>query len=117
MSAVERHGSFEKLEAAEPYPGIERRVVEADGATVSRYVFRPGARFPQHVHAQEQITIVQAGEIELNVAGARTILRAGDWSVVPGGIEHGITAGPDGAAILATVVPRRSSATEYTVVE
>lgn len=117
MSSTERHGNFEELEAAEPYPGIERRVVDADGATVSRYAFQPGARFPQHVHVQEQITIVQSGEVELNVDGTKTILQAGDWSVMPGGVPHGITAGPEGASILATVVPRRSSATELTVVE
>ena len=117
MTARERHGSFAELDATEPFPGIERRVVEADGATLSRYVFRPSGRFPQHVHPQEQITIVESGEIELNVAGERTMLRAGGWSVVPGGVEHGITAGATGAAILAIVVPRRAAPAEITLVE
>jgi quercetin dioxygenase-like cupin family protein len=117
MSKRERHGSFGALDAAETYPGVERRVVEADGATVTRYVFAPGGRFPRHVHAQEQITIVEAGEIELDVEDERTTLRAGDWSVMPGGVAHGITAGAAGAAILAIVVPKRASAEEYTVVE
>jgi quercetin dioxygenase-like cupin family protein len=117
MSRLERHGSFEELDAAEPFPGVERRVVEADGATVSRYVFAPGGAFPRHVHPQEQITIVEEGEVELDVEGERTTLRAGDWSVMPGGVAHGITAGASGAAILAIVVPRRASAEEYTVVE
>jgi quercetin dioxygenase-like cupin family protein len=117
MTPFERHGSFAELHAAEPFPGVERRVVEADGATVSRYVFAPGGVFPRHVHSQEQITIVETGEVELDVEGERTTLRAGDWSVVPGGIAHGISAGASGAAILAIVVPRRVSAEEYTVVE
>ncbi|HEY7536640.1 MAG TPA: cupin domain-containing protein [Gaiellaceae bacterium] len=115
--AVERHGSFDALDADEPFPGVERRVVEADGATVARYVFAPGGAFPRHVHPQEQVTIVEAGEVELDVEGERTTLGAGDWSVVPGGIAHGITAGAAGAAILAIVVPRRASADEYTLVE
>lgn len=117
MRTRPRQGSFVDLPVDEPYPGIERRVVDADGGTVSRYVFRPGARFPQHVHPQEQITLVEAGEVELNVAGERSLLRAGDWSVLPGEVEHGITAGKTGASIVAIVVPRRTSSNAYTVVE
>ena len=36
-----RHGSFDELETAEPFPGVERRVLDAEGATGTRYSFRP----------------------------------------------------------------------------
>ena len=117
MSATPRQGSFADLPADEPYTGIERRVLDAERATVSRYLFQPGARFPQHVHPQEQVTLVEEGRVELNVAGERSTLQAGDWSVVPAEVEHGITAGERGASLLAIVVPRRTSANAYTVVE
>jgi len=114
---VTRTGSFDALGADEPYPGLERRVFDADGATVTEYRFAPGARFPLHRHPQEQITLVSDGDVEMTVAGEVLRLSAGAWSVVAPEIEHGITAGRSGARIVAIVVPRRRAPGAYTVVE
>jgi quercetin dioxygenase-like cupin family protein len=110
-------GSFEELPADNAYAGITRRTFSSDRATVTSYSFTPGARFPLHRHPQEQITLIQSGEVEMTVGEKVDRLSAGDWSVVEPDIEHGITAGPEGAAIVAIVVPRREAADAYTVVE
>jgi quercetin dioxygenase-like cupin family protein len=111
-----REGSFDDLPAEEPYDGVTRCSFDGDGATVTRYTFAPGGRFPVHRHAQEQITVIEEGEVELTV-GERTVrLEAGGWSVVGPGVEHGIRAGEGGARLLAIVVPRRESSTDYAVV-
>ena len=110
-------GSFSDLPVEEPYPGLRRRTFDGEGATVNEYVFEPGARFPIHRHSQEQITLIEEGEVELTVGGETALLRAGDWSVVGPDVEHGIRAGDGGARILAIVVPRRESSAAYTVVE
>jgi quercetin dioxygenase-like cupin family protein len=112
-----RLGSFDGLPADEPYLGLQRRAFDGDGATVTEYRFEPGARFPVHKHAQEQITLIADGDVEMTIAGEASQLRAGDWSVVEPEVEHGITAGPRGARILAIVVPRRSGPDAITVVE
>ena len=117
MSAPPRQGRFDELPQDEPYLGLRRRAFDSDSATVTRYDFDPGARFPQHVHPQEQVTLITAGRVELNVAGERSTLESGSWSVIPGGVEHGITAGADGASIVAIIVPRRTDSGAYTVVE
>ena len=117
IDAGHTEGRFDDLDAAEPYPGVVRRSFDSAKATVYRYEFTPGASFPIHRHAAEQITVIEAGEVEMTVDGEARRLRAGDWSVVAGDVEHGITAGTDGARILAIVVPRRESADAYTVVE
>lgn len=109
-------GDFDGLQADEPYPGVHRRSFDSDGATVTQYSFEPSATFPVHRHEQEQITIVQSGEIRFTIDGEDHELSAGGWSVVAGDIEHGIQAGPNGAVFLAVVVPRRKSADAYTVV-
>lgn len=109
-------GSFDDLAAEEPFPGLRRRSFDSGRATVNEYAFQPGASFPLHRHPQEQITLVQQGEVELKVAGETARLKAGDWSVVGPDIEHSITAGRLGARILAIVVPRRESHDDYTVV-
>lgn len=100
-------GSFEESAADSPYAGILRRVVTTTKATVTEYRFEPGATFPIHDHPEEQITLVLDGEIAFTAGDQRRELRAGAWSVVPGDVAHGVTAGPAGARFLAIVVPPR----------
>jgi quercetin dioxygenase-like cupin family protein len=110
-------GSFRTLPADEPYPGVHRRSFSSDRATVTSYEFDPGAHFPVHRHAQEQITIVARGQVEFTVADDRQALSEGAWAVVPGEVEHGLVAGPGGARILAILVPARTSPDELAIVE
>jgi len=110
-------GSFDALPSDEPYPGLRRRAFDSAGATVTEYRFDPGARFPLHKHPQEQITLIAEGEVEMTIEGSVSRLGAGAWSVVAPDAEHGITAGSEGARILAIVIPRRSGPDAITVVE
>ena len=75
-------GSFSELPVEEPYEGLRRRTFDSEGATVNEYVFQPGARFPLHRHPQEQITLIEEGEVELTVGGRTSLLAAGDYTVV-----------------------------------
>jgi quercetin dioxygenase-like cupin family protein len=109
--------SFEHLPADEPFPGVMRRRLDATGATLTSYRFQPRARFPVHRHAEEQLTLVDEGEVILRVQDRTRQLSRGAWAVIPGGVEHGITAGPDGARITAIVVPRRATGDAYEVVD
>ena len=107
MSARERHGSFAELDATEPFPGIERRVVEADGATLSRYVFRPSGRFPQHVHPQEQITIVERGRVRFTFGNEERVAQAGDVVSFPAGFWHGAQVLDEEAVLIDIFTPIR----------
>ena len=108
-------GSFAGIEAETPYLGIRRRTFHSERMTFSEYTFAPGATFPLHRHTQEQVTLIEAGEVRLTAGGATETFAAGAWSVMPAGVEHGITAGPDGARIVAILSPRRRSAGEITL--
>jgi len=108
-------GSFEGLPADRVYDGVTRRSFSSDRATVASYTFAAGATFPRHRHAQEQITLIQSGEVEMTIGDEVARLVVGDWSVVGPDVEHCITAGPSGATVVAIVVPRRESADAYTV--
>lgn len=109
-------GSFEGLTADLVYDGVTRRSFSSDRATVTSYTFAAGATFPRHRHAQEQITLIQTGEVEMTVGDRVENLSAGDWWVIEPEVEHGITAGAGGAAVVAIVVPRREADDAYTVV-
>jgi quercetin dioxygenase-like cupin family protein len=101
-------GSFEALPVETPFPGVRRRTFSSEHATMAEYSFEPGARFPLHHHPQEQTVIVLEGDLELVADGSSQPLAPGAWSVVAGGVEHGITAGGGGARFLVVLVPRRS---------
>jgi quercetin dioxygenase-like cupin family protein len=115
--ADHEHGTLASLDEEEVYSGVRRRTFNSDQATVNSYSFSAGGTFPIHRHPNEQITFVEEGTIELTVAGETLTLEAGAWSVIAPDVEHGITGGPDGARILAIVVPRRDRADEYEVVQ
>jgi quercetin dioxygenase-like cupin family protein len=108
-------GRFEGLETEAPYTGVRRRTLHSERMTLTEYTFEPGASFPLHRHHQEQITLIEAGEVRLTAAGAAETLTAGSWSVLPGGVEHGITAGAAGARIVAILSPRREAAGDITL--
>ena len=100
-------GSFDELASEAPYDGIDRRVLTTSKATVQEYRFEPGASFPVHHHSQEQITLVIDGDISFSADGESRAMSAGEWSVVPGDVPHGVTAGPAGARFIAILVPPR----------
>jgi quercetin dioxygenase-like cupin family protein len=105
--------TFDELPSEQPFAGITRRSLTTSQMTIASYAFEPGASFPLHSHSQEQWTLVQRGSIEMTIAGEATPMEAGDWSLVDPGVQHGITAGDEGARILAIVSPPRASSGEY----
>lgn len=110
-------GSFHEIDAEGPFPGIVRRAFSTPEATVTEYRFEPDSTFPEHFHPQEQITLILEGDLQLSAGGETETLAAGGWSVVAGGIPHGITSGPQGTRFLAVLVPRRDPAVPYTLSE
>jgi quercetin dioxygenase-like cupin family protein len=114
--AVHEHGAFGDIAAEEPYAGVLRRSISSAHSTVTSYEFGPNGSFPIHRHPSEQITLVQAGDLEFTVDGVPVRMGPGDWSIVEPGVEHGLVAGPEGARIVAIVSPRRQGSTDYEVV-
>jgi unsaturated pyranuronate lyase len=113
--STERAGSFDALPADEPFPGVRRESFTTERATVTRYTFAPGAAFPLHRHPQEQTTLILEGDVEMAIRAERRSLRAGDWAVVGPDTEHGITAGAEGARIIAIIAPPRTGSDEYEI--
>jgi quercetin dioxygenase-like cupin family protein len=68
-----------------------RKKLEAEGYSVSRYVYPPGTHFPEHTHGVDKIDAVISGQFELVLAGERAVLAAGDWVAVPRGVPHTAT--------------------------
>jgi quercetin dioxygenase-like cupin family protein len=68
-----------------------RRKLEAQGYSVSCYVYSPGTHFPEHTHGVDKIDAVVSGQFELTLNGERAVLGPGDWIAVPRGVPHTAT--------------------------
>lgn len=113
----EQTGSFEGLPTEEPFSGVQRQTFNTVNTTVTKYTFEPGRAFPLHRHPQEQLTFIESGTVEFVAGENEGELAAGSYFIVPPHLEHSIKAGPDGATILAIVVPGRESSDAYETVE
>lgn len=96
---------------------LRKKVVDAERMTATRYSFAPGGRFPKHVHPEEQLTYLLTGSVIFTVDGDHHAMRPGDLIVIPPGVPHDATAGPDGAEVLSLVSPRRGNDGTITVLE
>jgi len=113
---MKTRGRLADLEVTERFPGVMVRTFESEKATVNRYEFAPGATFPRHHHVQEQITMVEEGQIVFATDDGDEVIAAGEWRIVGPDIPHRVTAGDGGARVTAVLVPRRGD-TPVTVQE
>jgi quercetin dioxygenase-like cupin family protein len=112
--------AFQRLSGAlfdEPFPGVRRYAASGERATLLRYTFEPGASFPSHHHPQEQITLVETGELEFTLDGETRRVGAGDVVVVPPDTPHGARACFEvPASLIAVLSPRRDDISAVSVV-
>jgi len=71
--------------------GIRRRVISTDKIMVVQYLYEPAAVFPAHQHPQEQIVLVEKGELEFWIESEENKFRLTPGSIltIPGNATHG----------------------------
>jgi quercetin dioxygenase-like cupin family protein len=65
-----------------------REELEDRGYEVSRYVYPPGTRFPEHTHDVDKIDAVVSGRLRVALEGEEVVLGPGDRVAVPAGTPH-----------------------------
>jgi len=91
--------------------GITTHIFAADQSMVSVVRLEPNAKGTLHSHPQEQWSLLIEGSATRLQGGEEISVAKGDFWVAPGGVEHGIIAGPEGAIIFDVFAPARP---EYT---
>lgn len=76
------------LEALEAQDYLDQEILRTERLTVVRCVYRPGYDVAAHYHPQEQITIVEAGTLEITIEDQRVSVRAGEMITLPPGVRH-----------------------------
>ncbi|MFZ9038949.1 MAG: cupin domain-containing protein [Gammaproteobacteria bacterium] len=87
--------------------GMTTRVFPGDDAMISVVRIEPNKSGDTHSHPQEQWGLCVRGSGLRRQGGEEIRVSAGDFWRTPGGVEHGFTAGPDGAVIYDVFAPPR----------
>ena len=74
-------------------PGIQIRTFWGENLLLSVVDFEANAVVPAHSHPQEQIIYLLEGSIKISIAGETHAMRAGEFIIVPGGVEHSAKVG------------------------
>ena len=87
--------------------GVTTRIICGDQAMLSIVTIEPNAKGKIHSHLQEQWGFLIEGS-GIRIQGNEEIeVNKGDFWQTPGGVEHGIIGGPEGAKILDVFSPPR----------
>ncbi len=65
-----------------------RQRLEAEGYSVSRYVYPPGTCFPEHSHGVDKKDTVLEGRLRITSEGKEFILEPGDIIEIPAQTPH-----------------------------
>ena len=87
--------------------GISTRIFCGDQSMLSIVTIEPNAKGQIHSHPQEQWGFLIEGSGIRIQGGEEVVIKKGDFWQTPGGIDHGIIGGPDGAKVLDIFSPPR----------
>ncbi len=88
-------------------PGLTTRIFVGDHAMLSVVTIEPNAEGQVHSHPQEQWGVLLEGVAVRIQDGEEIAVKAGDFWRTPGGVPHGLRAGPQGARVLDIFSPPR----------
>lgn len=88
-------------------PGVTAKIASGEKMMLSLVTLAPGAVVPTHSHPHEQMGLMVSGTMEFSIEGETRLFSGNDMYVVPGGVPHGVKAGPGGAVALDAFSPPR----------
>jgi quercetin dioxygenase-like cupin family protein len=88
-TAPGRYVDVESIASVEFLPGLAFRPVLGERTMINFVSFEPNTEAPMHVHEEEQIVLVIAGEFEFEIDGDVRTMHVGDVAVVPSWVAHG----------------------------
>jgi len=87
--------------------GITTRIFPGDQAMLSVVRIAPHSEGTPHSHPQEQWGVLLEGALVRIQDGHEVAMKAGDFWHTPGGVEHSVRTGEEGAKVLDIFAPPR----------
>ena len=103
--------TFSSLAELRPYlirPTMKARLINGARATLAVIDIEPNGTAEEHHHENEQLGLIVAGALTLNIAGEARELLPGDVYQIPSHVPHDAKAGPDGATVVDVFIPIRA---------
>jgi quercetin dioxygenase-like cupin family protein len=73
-------------------PTLSRQVIHTGPMTIARIWLGKGAIVPLHQHVNQQVSMVESGALQFDMADGSVILHAGDVVVIPPDMPHRVEA-------------------------
>jgi quercetin dioxygenase-like cupin family protein len=99
--------NWNQMEWDDVMPGMQRKVLHADGFTMVLVDLAPNLDLPAHAHPHEQATLVQEGFLAFTVQGETRIIGPGDVIRIPSGAEHKAVVQDKPVRVIDLFVPQR----------
>ncbi|MFN0167912.1 MAG: cupin domain-containing protein [Bryobacteraceae bacterium] len=80
-------------------PSATRQVIHGSTMTIARLRLTKGALVPLHSHANEQISLIEAGRLRFVIDGVEQVATAGNAVRIPPNAPHSVTAEEDSVAL------------------
>lgn len=87
--------------------GVHMFPLFGEAAMLNVVELEPNAVVPLHRHEHEQLGLVLSGEITMTIGGVDHVCPPDVAYQIPGSVEHGARAGPDGCRVVDIFVPVR----------
>jgi quercetin dioxygenase-like cupin family protein len=88
---MERY-SWSEIAEEKLNPSLSRQVFHTGQMTVARIRLAKGAIVPLHRHTNQQISMVESGALQFDMADGSVILHGGDVVVIPPDMPHRVEA-------------------------
>jgi quercetin dioxygenase-like cupin family protein len=73
-------------------PLFSRQVIHTEHMTIARLKIKKGAIVPLHHHVNEQVSMMEAGELRFVLDGVETTVRGGEAIRIPPNVPHMVEA-------------------------
>ena len=73
-------------------PSLSRQVIHTGEMTIARIWLGKGAVVPLHQHVNQQVSMVESGVLQFDMADGSVILHAGEVLVIPPDMPHRVEA-------------------------
>ncbi|MEZ4499035.1 MAG: cupin domain-containing protein [Thermomicrobiales bacterium] len=93
----------------EPFPGVEVWSISSDTMMLALIRLAPDAVVPPHEHDNEQCGTVVSGTMTLSIGDVTRAMTAGQGYLIPPGVTHTATAGPEGSLVIDVFAPPREA--------
>jgi quercetin dioxygenase-like cupin family protein len=80
-------------------PLFARQCIHGDTLTVARVYLRKGCVVPEHSHHNEQISMMEQGRLEFNLAGRKIVVGPGEVLRIPAHTPHSAEALEDSVGV------------------